>query len=163
MAKKWTSKKSWRSKLENPPAGLPKVVDGPAKWEKRFGGRKVLVPTPLLVDGLIKKVRKGKVVTVLQIREKLASQFKAEATCPLTTGIFVRIAAEAAEEDLQNGKKRITPYWRVLKTNGSLNPKFPGGLRRQAAKLRAEGHKITAGRGKAAPRVRDFEKSLQKI
>ena len=39
MAKKWTSKKSWREKLENPPEGLPKVVNGPASWEKRFGGR----------------------------------------------------------------------------------------------------------------------------
>jgi hypothetical protein len=111
--------------LENPPKGLPKVVNGPAKWEKKFGGRRVLVPTPLLVDALIRNVRKRKLITVKQLRERLAKEFKADSTCPLTTGIFVRIAAETAEEDLQMGRKRITPYWRVVKADGSLNPKFP--------------------------------------
>ena len=97
-----------------------KVVEGDAKWEKRLGGRRVLVPTPLLVDAEIRKVRKGKLVTVNQIRDKLARDFRAEATCPMTTGIFLRIISEAAEEDLRNGKKRITPYWRVLKSDGRV-------------------------------------------
>ncbi len=163
MSGKFKSRTKWREKLENCPEGLPKVVEGPAKWAKRFGGRRVLVPTPLLVDEVIRKVRKGKLVTVNQIRERLAEDFKAEATCPLTTGIFIRIAAETAEEDLREGKKRITPYWRVLKKDGSLNPKFPGGIRAQAVHLREEGHKIVAGKGKKPSRVRDFEKVLCKI
>ena len=157
------TRKSWREKLENPPEGLPKVVTGPAGWQKRFGGRKVLVPTPLLVDGLIRKVRKGKLITVNQIRQRLAADFKAESTCPLTTGIFIRIAAETAEEDLRTGKKRITPYWRVVKSDGSLNPKLPGGVRGQAGHLRQEGHKIQQGKGKKPPKVADFEKSLVKL
>ncbi len=49
-------------------------------------------------------------------------------TCPLTTGIFLRIAAEAAGEDDGSGKTRITPYWRVVKDDDSLNPEFPGGM-----------------------------------
>jgi hypothetical protein len=112
--------KTWRVKLENPPAGLPKVVDGPEKWKKRFGGTcrddararraKVLVPTPLLVDKIIRTVKKGKLITVNQIREKLTQEFQAESTCPITTGIFIRICAEAAEEDLCLGKKQVTPY-----------------------------------------------------
>lgn len=160
MGGKFKSRTSWREKLENSPEGLPKVVNGPAKWEKRFGGRRVLVPTPLLVDAVIRKVRKRKLITVNQIRQRLAKEFKADSTCPLTTGIFIRIAAETAQEDLQSGKKRITPYWRVLKKDGSLNPKFPGGVKAQAARLRKEGHKIMAGRGKKPPKVRDFEKAL---
>jgi hypothetical protein len=160
MSKKLKSRKSWREKLENPPEGLPKVVNGPAKWEKRFGGRRVLVPTPLLVDALIRKVGKRKLITIKQIREQLAKDFKADSTCPLTTGIFIRIIAEAAEEDLQMGKKRITPCWRVIKSDGSLNPKFPGGVKEQAARLKEEGHKIISGKGKKPPKVQDFEKSL---
>jgi hypothetical protein len=157
------TRKSWREKLENPPKGLPKVVSGPLKWEKRFGGRRVLVPTPLLVDELIRKVPKRKLVTVKQIRERLAKDFKADSTCPLTTGIFIRIAAETAEDDLQMGKKQITPYWRVLKSDGSLNEKFPGGVKSQVTRLRGEGHTIVPGKGKKPPRVKDFEKSLQKL
>ena len=52
------------AKLENSPSGLPKVVSGPPKWEKRFGGRRVLVATPLLVDRLIRKVGEGKLITI---------------------------------------------------------------------------------------------------
>jgi hypothetical protein len=161
MGKKSRTYKSWRDKLENPPPGLPKVVRGPATWEKRFGGRRVLVPTPLLVDSLIRKVKKGKLTTVTQIRAQLAKDFKADSTCPLTTGIFIRIAAETAEEDLRNGKKQITPYWRVIGNDGSLNPKLPGGTEAQAAKLKQEGHRIAAG--KKPPKVQDFEKALVKL
>ena len=38
-----------------------------------------------------------------------------------------------------DGKTSIAPYWRVVKDDGSLNPKFPGGVERQARRLRAEG------------------------
>ena len=157
------TRKSWREKLENPPKGLPKVVDGPPKWEKRFGGRRVLVPTPLLVDELIRKVPKRKLVTVKQIRERLAKDFEAESTCPLTTGIHIRIVAEVAEEDLNMGKNRITPYWRVIKTDGSLNPKFPGGVKTQATRLKEEEHNILPGKGKKPPKVKDFEKHLAEL
>ena len=157
------TRKSWREKLENPPEGLPKVVTGPPKWEKRFGGRRVLVATPLLVDGLIRRVQRGKLVTIGQIRQRLAKDFEADSTCPLTTGIFVRIAAEAVEEDLQMGRQEITPYWRVIRDDGSLNEKFPGGVAAQAAHLQEEGHTIEPSKGKKPPKVRDFEKSLQEF
>lgn len=154
------TRKSWREKLENPPKGLPKVVSGPPKWEKRFGGRRVLVATPLLVDGLIRRVQRGKLVTIGQIRQRLAQDFEADSTCPLTTGIFVRIAAETAEEDLQMGRQEITPYWRVIRDDGSLNERFPGGVAAQATHLGEEGHTIEPGKGKKPPRVKDFEKAL---
>jgi len=162
MSGKWRSKKSWREKLENPPPGLPKVVDVPASWEKQMGGRRVLVPTPLLVDQLIRTVKRGKLISVDQIRKRLAADFKADSTCPLTTGIFLRIISEAAEEDLRNGKKRVTPYWRVVKADGGLNPKYPGGVAAHAAYLKAEGHRIASAKGKRPPKVQDFEKSLVK-
>ncbi|MBN2187725.1 MAG: MGMT family protein [Dehalococcoidia bacterium] len=157
------TRKPWREKLEHPPKGLPKVEDGPPEWEKIFGGRRVLVPTPLLVDGLIRKVPERKLVTAREIRERLAKDFNADSTCPLTTGIHIRIAAETAEEDLRNGREEITPYWRVVKPDGSLNEKFPGGTEAQAAHLRAEGHTVEPGKGKKPPRVKDFEKSLQRL
>ena len=149
--------------MEKPPEGLPKVVDGPPKWDSRFGGRRVLVPTPLLVDELIRKVPKGKLMTVKQIRERLAKDFGAEATCPLTTGIDLRIAAEVAEEDLRAGKKRVSPYWRVVKDDGSLNPKFPGGVEWQSARLQEEGHVIEPAGGKKPPRVKEFQKRLANL
>jgi alkylated DNA nucleotide flippase Atl1 len=81
----------------------------------------------------------------------------------MTTGIFLRIVAEVAEEDLRSGKGEVTPYWRVIKADGSLNEKFPGGIQAQAAHLKKEGHSIEPGKGRKPPRVKNFEKSLQKM
>jgi len=159
------TRKSWREKLEQE-QGLPRIVNVTPKMARRFGtaiGDKVLIPKPLDVDALIRQVRKGKLVTQSQIRAKLAKDFKVDATCPITTGIFIRIAAEAAEEDLRNGREEITPYWRVIKPDGSLNEKFPGGVEVQAAHLREEGHMVELGKSRKGPRVKDFESSLQKL
>ena len=154
------ARKSWREKLENPPVELPKVVEVPEKWRKSQGGRYVLVPTPLMADEAIRAVRKGKLITTGQLRRRLAEAQKADSTCPMTLGIFLRIISEVAEEDRQKGKKRITPYWCVVKDDGSLNPKLAGGVEAQAAQLEAEGHTVVAGKGKRAPRVEGFEKAL---
>jgi alkylated DNA nucleotide flippase Atl1 len=152
------TRKSWQEKFEIAVKGLPKVVEVPAKWQKQMGGRMVLVPTPKLVDAVIQKVPKGKLITANQIRGKLAADFKADSTCPLTTGIFLRIISEYMEEQRSKGEKNISPYWRVLKDDGKLNAKFPGGAAAHAKLLRKEGHRIT-GEGDNA-RVADYEKTL---
>jgi len=95
-----------------------------------------------------------------RVRKELAQKYRADSTCPLTVGIFLRIISEAAEEDRRKGSKLVTPYWRVVKDDGSLNPKYPGGVEAQATRLRAEGHKIVPGKGKKPPKVHDFEKAL---
>jgi hypothetical protein len=149
------ARKTWREKLEI--EREPEVVDDPR------GRGKMLIPRPLDVDALMRRIQKGKLATVEQIRERLAKDFNADLTCPLTAGIFIRIAAEAAEEDLSRGEKEITPYWRVLKADGGLNEKLPGGTEAQAARLIEEGHSIEPGKGKKPPRVKDFQRSLQRL
>ena len=152
------SKLSWREKLEK--EQQPKLVDTPPKMA-RFGKGKMLIPTPMLVDELVRRIPKGKLVTVSELRRKLAADFGADVTCPLTTGIFVRIAAEAAEEDRANGRRRITPYWRVVKDDGSLNPKFPGGEKQQSQRLRDDGLSVVQN-GKRVV-VRDVEQRLASL
>jgi len=147
------ARKTWREKLEKEQER--KVVDTPK-------GR-MLVPRPLDVDALVRKIKKGKLATIDQIRERLAQDFRAGYTCPLCTGMFLRISAEAAEEGLAKGQKQITPYWRVVKVDGGLNEKFPGGVEGQAARLREEGHSIEPGQGRKTPVVKDFAKSLQRL
>ncbi|MCX6009689.1 MAG: MGMT family protein [Chloroflexi bacterium] len=157
------TRKTWRQKLEEEHPEHGKVVDIPPKMQNRFGTGKMLIPKPLDINALINKIPKGKLVTVTQIREKLAKDAHANCSCPMTTGIFLRIVAEVAEEDLRSGKREVTSYWRVLKSDGSLNEKFPGGAQAQAARLKKEGHSIEPGKGKKPPRVRKFENSLQKL
>jgi hypothetical protein len=128
-----------------------------------FGKGTMVIPRPLDVDRLIRHVGQGKLVTVLQIREELAKRNHANVACPLTTGIFIRIAAEAAEEDRRAGAKAVTPYWRVLSSEGRLNPKFPGGVAAQKRRLSLEGHRVAKAQGKKPPIVIAFEKSLAKF
>ena len=159
MSSTFTSRSRWRDKLEKPQQ--PKLVRVPPKMTATFGKGMMLIPTPKLVDEIIRKVARGKLVTVGEIRKKLARDHGADVTCPLTTGIFLRIAAEAAAEDLDHGAKRVTPYWRVVRDDGGFNPKFPGGVQRQTRYLRAEGFSVVH-KGKN-PVVRDFERYLVKL
>src|SRR4030042_1274052 len=157
------TRKTWRQKLEEEHPEHGKVVDIPPKLQNRFGTGKMLIPKPLDINALINKIPKGKLVTVTQIREKLAKDAHANCSCPMTTGIFLRIVAEVAEEDLRSEKREVTPYWRVIKADGSLNEKFPGGAQTQAAHLKKEGYSIEPGKGRKPPRVKNFEKSLQEL
>lgn len=156
-------RKTWRQKLEEEHPEHGKIVDVPPKMQNRFLIGKMLIPKPLDIDALIKRVPKGKLATVIQIRDKLAKDAEVNCCCPLTTGIFLRIVAEVAEEDLRNGKKEVTPYWRVVRADGSLNERFPGGVQAQAAHLKEEGHIIDSNRGRKPPRVVNFQQSLQTL
>ncbi|MBA7682924.1 hypothetical protein ES703_91280 [subsurface metagenome] len=153
------SKKSWREKLENPPE--PKVIDVPPKMQARFGTGRMVIATPRIIDGIVRRIPKGKLATVAQIMDRLCEDFGTDSACPMTTGIFLGIVAKAAEEDRAAGRKEIAPYWRVLKTKGALNPKYPGGIEGHAAELEAEGH--TVEKIRKTWKVRDFEKRLAEL
>jgi alkylated DNA nucleotide flippase Atl1 len=149
------SRVPWREKMEKPQE--PKLVQVPPKMSQ-LGKGMMLIPTPKLVDEIVRQVPRGRLATVGEIRRRLAADFSADVTCPLTTGIFIRIVAEASEEDRANGRKRVAPYWRIIKDDGSLNPKFPGGEQLQARYLRREGFSV-AHQGKRTV-VKDFYKRL---
>ena len=151
------TKTSWRAKLEKEQEAV--VKEAPPNWAAKYGGDQMLIATPMIIDGLIRQIPGGRLATVKIIREVLAHQYQADFTCPLTTGIFIRIAAEAAEEDRAKGKSTITPYWRVIKDDGTLNPKFPGGMEQQAKLLSDEGFTIIR-KGKHKLQVKDFEEWL---
>jgi len=154
------TKRSWRQKLADD-KDFPKVCPISDKMSARWGGGTCVIPAPREVDELMRKVPKGKLTTIDQIRRCLAARHGATIACPITTGIFAWIAAHAADEAEQEGAKRITPYWRTLKSDGELNPKYPQGVRNLAARLRAEGHRIIQ-KGKKHV-VADFNESLTSL
>jgi hypothetical protein len=153
-------RKSCREKLADD-KDLPKVIAIDERMSKRWGEGTCVIPAPREVDELMKKVRKGRLTTINDIRAALARRHGATIACPITTGIFAGIAARAAEEDAAEGRKRITPYWRTLKLGGVVNEKYPGGVAAQRQRLEAEGHTVVA-KGKKAVVV-DYEKRLAKL
>jgi alkylated DNA nucleotide flippase Atl1 len=150
--------KTWKEKLEKQVE--PKLVEVPEKWAKRIGNGRMLVPSPILIDAVVNKIPAGKLATVNSIRKYLADEYKADITCPLTTGIFLIIAANAAEEKRLNNEENVTPYWRVLKEGGMLNSKYPGGVQQQAKYLKQEGFKIKKGKNNETLFVKEYNKNL---
>jgi len=150
-------KKTWGDKLADSKV-LPKVAKIDGKCSKRWGEGTFVIPAPMEVDAAMKKIGAGKLTTIDALRKALAKKHKATIACPITTGIFAWIAAHAADDAEADGRKRITPYWRTLKTGGELNPKYPGGLANLRRRLIAEGHKISQ-RGKRYF-VADYEQKL---
>lgn len=127
----------------------------------RYGGDRMYFAPPIDYDTVMKTVPYGKVITVGTIRDHFAKLSGADFTEPITAGIFVSIAAWASYQ--RNGEDE-TPYWRTLKAKGELNPKYPGGIEAQKAKLEAEGHTvIQKGRKNIRYFVEDYEDSLWEI
>jgi alkylated DNA nucleotide flippase Atl1 len=153
-------KKTWVEKL-NDSKGFPKVEEITGKMSKRWGAGTVVIPAPIEVDELMRKVPSRKLVTINDICASLAKKHHATIGCPMTTGIFAWVAAHAAEERRQSGEKDITPYWRTLKTGGILNEKYPGGAEAQKLRLEHEGHTVTK-KGKNYT-VLNYEKALIQI
>jgi alkylated DNA nucleotide flippase Atl1 len=152
-----TKSKSWKEKLEDS-KGLPKVEPITDKMSKRWGEGTVVIPAPIEVNNIMKTVPEGKLITIDQIRKKLAEKHRATIGCPLTTGIFAWVSAHAANEAALEGERDITPYWRTLKTGGVVNEKYPGGINYQKQLLEREGHKVIE-KGKKFI-VQDYEKML---
>ncbi|MBF9196297.1 hypothetical protein [Microvirga terrestris] len=119
-------KKTWNEKLATGSLKIEPV-------DKAFAGLKLgqmmLIATPRIVRDYIAAVPRGQSRSIAQLRDDLARAHSAEVTCPMTTGIFVRIAAEAALEDLASGKKpsEITPFWRVVDVKSPLAKKLSCG------------------------------------
>ncbi len=153
-------KPTWIEKL-NDSKDLPKVEKITDKTSKRWGTGTVVIPAPIEVDEIMRKVPAGNLITINEIRSALARKHKATIGCPMTTGIFAWVAAHAADEREKSGKKNVTPYWRTLKSGGVLNEKYPGGAEAQKLRLTREGHTvIRKGKNYA---VLNYEKTLVQI
>jgi len=158
-------RKTWQEKMADK-QGVPKVL----KLEKSFPcynavhkmgtevGDEIVLVNPREVEALMQLVPEGKLTTLIEICKKIAEQYHVKGCCTLTAGIFTMTAANAAEEMKAQGKPNDLPYWRTLKSNGELNPKFPGGIEGHAAHLKKEGFTILH-KGKRAF-VSDYAKHL---
>jgi hypothetical protein len=153
-------KKTWQEKLADN-KDLPRVGPITGRMTRRWGSGTMVIPAPYEVDAVMRKVPKGKLITINEIRAVLAKKHGATMGCPITTGIFAWIAAHAAAEAAASGVKRMTPYWRTLKTGGELNSKYPGGIPNLKDRLEAEGHCVIK-KGKRYL-VADYQKALAKL
>ncbi|MGI9256939.1 MAG: hypothetical protein ACR2PY_08410 [Salinispira sp.] len=101
-------------------------------------GARMVVSTPWEIYAIISEIPKGNILTISVIREYLAKKYGTDIACPVSTGMFINMSALASEE-LRDQGENFAPYWRVLRADGSLNPKYPEGTAAQEIALEAEG------------------------
>jgi alkylated DNA nucleotide flippase Atl1 len=142
-------KKSWVDKLQDKPT-LPKIL----KLEKGFpcynalhkvgveAGDDVVLVNPSEVLEIMQTIPKGKLITIVEICQRIALNRHVKGCCSLTTGIFIMTAANAAVEAVEAGGDFNIPYWRTLKSDGYLNDKYPGGQEAHKRLLESEGFRI---------------------
>jgi hypothetical protein len=111
-------------KYNKPYTEVVKILDkGFSDMDK---GQKMLISSPKSIAAYIQKIPRGEQRTIKQLRAGLAKEANADNTCPLTTGIFLRIAVEASLEEQQAGRenKLCLPFWRLLSEDSRLVEKL---------------------------------------
>jgi hypothetical protein len=133
------AKKSWLEKFNIDRQPVVEITD------KTFAdipaGSKMLIATPRIVDAYIRQIPKGKHTSLQQMRKDLAAEYGAQYSCPITSGIFLRIVSELAYEQYQNGMplQKITPFWRMIDKNAPLAKKLGFGYDFVAEQRKKEG------------------------
>lgn len=117
--------KTAREKLRQDKA--PKKVVLEKDFAGIKAGQRMLVGTPQMIDAYIREIPSGETRTIPRLRNELARREKCDATCPVSTAIFVRIAAEAAIEEMDAGQPEsaVTPFWRLISADDKIATKLP--------------------------------------
>lgn len=131
--------KTWLQKFNAP--GRHQVKPAPIDIAGMKKGEIMLVPTPKIIDAFIAKIPRGQSMDVKTLRLRLARNYKAEVTCPITTGFHLRAVAEVALEKLKGGAKvsDITPFWRVLDEDAPTTARLSCGVGFVKKQRKAEG------------------------
>ncbi len=128
-----TSNKTWNEKLAG--GHRPHVSVLTKGFVGVPAGATLFVPSPMLVRDYMRAIPRGEQRTIAEMRQEMAARHKARATCPLTASLFARIAAEAALEDMGEGKSEadVAPFWRLIDADSALGKKLscgPGFIRK---------------------------------
>ena len=123
MKKTWIEKRDGHTKPH-----LIKVID--KKFADLEAGSTMFIATPEIVKEYVSNIPFGTISDPKQMRKDLAAEYGADNSCPVTTGIFLRIVSEAAFEELEQGKSidDIVPFWRIVTPNSPLAKKLACGV-----------------------------------
>jgi hypothetical protein len=143
-AKKATMKpakgKTWTDKVNDPTKEFQVK-----KLDKDFAdmpaGAKMLIATPKIIDEYVRHIPKGKSGSLATMRKDLANEYGADYTCPVTSGIFLRIVSEAAHEQIEKRTpiSKVAPFWRVVDEKPTLNKKLSFGAEFVVKQRKKEG------------------------
>jgi hypothetical protein len=99
--------------LEKDFAGIPK-------------GSKLHISCPIEVAQELKNIPTGTTMSIQAFRRRLAEKNNCDATCPVSTSLFLRIVAEHAWEQYSasGSTKDIAPFWRTVDGSSPMAKKL---------------------------------------
>ncbi len=104
--------------------------------KKRFAdleaGTTVLIPSPADIEAEINHLAADERITFTELRQRLATRHHADGSCPVMTGMNLRVVAELAIEAVDTGidQAEVAPVWNVIDPDSPLAAKLPGGRAR---------------------------------
>lgn len=116
--------KSWREKVAL--VGRPKTVTLETPFAGIPAGSRLFVATPRIVEDYLRRIPRGEVRTLQRMRRDLARRHRCEATCPVSTSVFLRMVAEAPIEALHEGAPvdSVAAFWRVVEPGSTVARKL---------------------------------------
>ena len=134
--------KSWINKRDCEKSFKIKTID--KKFADIPKGSKMLIASPPIIDEYVKSILYGEFIEPVKMRDDLAKKYNADKTCPVTTGIFLRIVSEASYEEYKSGYdlEALTPFWRMVDKRSELAKKLTCGISFIAQRQAQEGIEI---------------------
>lgn len=130
--------KTWADKMQARP---PHKVVLKTPFAGVPAGATLLISCPLEVEHYLRtQVPPGQTRAVQQMRRELAALHGADASCPVSTAIFLRTVAEAAWDQIEAGTPatEVAPFWRVVEPESPLAGKLRAGRQWIAQQRAAE-------------------------
>jgi DNA-directed RNA polymerase sigma subunit (sigma70/sigma32) len=121
---------SFQEKYESSRTTYTKVLD------KRFAdieaGSTVVIASPQDIATELNQLGLREMISMSELRRRLATRHAADKACPAMTGMNLRIVAEVAIAALDGGVPQtdVTPFWNVIDPAHPLAAKLPGGIAR---------------------------------
>ena len=117
----------WRKRLGA--AKAPHVVMLHADFAGVKAGNTMLISSPGEIANYLSRIPKAETRTMDRMRNELARKADADAMCPVTTAIYLRVVAEVALADLAEGKRleEVVPFWRVVLPDSKVAQKLSCG------------------------------------
>ncbi len=117
----------WYKRFNN--AKAPHVVTLESDYAGFKVGMTMLISSPSEIASYVSRIPHGETATIARLRTDLARRANADAACPVSTSIFLRVVAEVGLADMANGKSiaDVVPFWRVIEPSSKLAAKLSCG------------------------------------
>ena len=115
----------WTKRFNNPKP--PRTVTLDKYFAGIKAGSRMYISSPKDIANYISKIPYGETRSIERMRDELAKNNSAVATCPVTTAIFLRIVSELSLEEMNSGKSKndVVPFWRVIEPGSKIAGRLP--------------------------------------